>query len=53
MLFRDYFGMHTEIVDGHLATAGMTAMILTFIYIIEKGDERTFIDSQSGAGQDD
>jgi hypothetical protein len=52
-LFRDYFGMCTDRLDKHLATAGMTAMILTFIYIIEKGDERTFIDAQDSPGQDD
>lgn len=47
VLFRDYFSMNTTTIDHHLATVGITAIVLTFIYILEKGDEPSFIDNKT------
>lgn len=48
-LAHDFFNMNTFSLDKYLAVAGVTAVGLTFVYLIERGDEFVIADPEDPA----
>ena len=50
-LAHDYFDMRTIQLDKYLAVAGLTAVALTFIYLIEKKNEFVIADPEESSAE--